>query len=165
MDAAGNMQGVAVQHRYGRSIITSFHAAWSAAAILGALYVTAGEHYSMSLGWSILPVSFVVLLIATVAGPLLLPPETAAPSTVSDHVAESLSPAKGLASTSTPLLLLGLAMTCFWAVDAGVSNWSTLYLRDLLHAGDSAALGYAAYQATALISRLAGDFAVRRLAP
>src|SRR4051812_43033438 len=28
VDAAGNMQAVAVQHRYGRSIITSFHAAW-----------------------------------------------------------------------------------------------------------------------------------------
>jgi sugar phosphate permease len=63
-----------------------------------------------------------------------------------------------------PLLLLGLAMTCFWAVDSSIANWSALYLHDLLRAsGSTAALGYAGYQATALISRLGGDLAVRRL--
>jgi MFS family permease len=55
-------------------------------------------------------------------------------------------------------------MTCFWAVDSGVGNWSALYLRDLLDAADSmAALGYGVYQATALISRLTGDTVVGRL--
>jgi MFS family permease len=63
-----------------------------------------------------------------------------------------------------PLLLIGFAMVCFWAVDSGIANWSTLYLRDVLTAGNStAALGYGAYQTTTLISRLVGDLAVRRL--
>jgi MFS family permease len=160
VDAAGNMQGVAVQHRYGRSIITSFHAAWSAAAITGALYVAGGERWSVPLTWSILPVAVLVLAIALVAGPHLLPLDA---PVAQDLPAESpAASAPALAITSGPILFLGLAMTCFWAVDSGVSNWSALYLRDLLHAGDAAALGYACYQATALISRLAGDFAVRR---
>jgi sugar phosphate permease len=49
-------------------------------------------------------------------------------------------------------------------VDSGISNWSALYLHDLLGAsGSTAALGYALYQATALACRLGGDQAVRRL--
>ncbi len=37
VDATMNMQGVAVQARYGRSLLASFHAAWSVGGILGAL--------------------------------------------------------------------------------------------------------------------------------
>jgi MFS family permease len=79
VDAAGNMQAVAVQHRYGRSIITSFHAAWSAAAIIGALYVAGGEQLSVPLPGSILPVAVIVLLIAVIAGPRLLAREESVP--------------------------------------------------------------------------------------
>ena len=176
VDAAGNMQGVAVQHRYGRSIITSFHAAWSAAAIVGALYVAGGERLSVSLPGSILPVAAVVLVIALVAGPQLLPLDQPVAAPVLPvpvlpvqaggevHADVPVEPGSSFSVTSGPILFLGLAMTCFWAVDSGVSNWSALYLRDLLNAADSmAALGYALYQATALFSRLTGDLAVRRL--
>ena len=164
VDAAGNMQAVAVQHRYGRSIITSFHAAWSAAAITGALYVAGGERLGISLAWSILPMAVVVLLISLVGGPYLhaesSAPEPAEPSELPD-----LQASDGFRITVTrgPLLMLGLAMTCFWAVDSGVSNWSALYLHDLLRAsGSTAALGFALYQSMALVSRLAGDPTVRR---
>jgi MFS family permease len=163
VDAAGNMQAVAVQHRYGRSIITSFHAAWSAAAITGALYVAGGERLGISLAWSILPMAVVVLLIILVGGPYLHAessvPEPSAPEP------SDVEPSGGFRITVTrgPLLMLGLAMTCYWAVDSGVSNWSALYLHDLLHAsGSTAALGFALYQSMALVSRLAGDPTVRR---
>jgi MFS family permease len=168
VDAAGNMQALAVQHRYGRSIITSFHAAWSGGAITGALYVAGCERLSISLAGSIVPVSGVVLLVLVLAGPRLLPLDEPG-----DQRPTALLPGEttdpGTTSTMSvfaagPLLLIGLAMVCFWAVDSGIANWSTLYLRDVLTAGDSkAALGYAAYQTTTLISRLVGDFAVRRL--
>jgi MFS family permease len=167
VDAAGNMQALAVQHRYGRSIITSFHAAWSSGAIIGALYVAGCEHLSISLAGSILPVAGVVLLVFAGVGPHLLPLDepadqrpTASPTS---ETADQEAPSGSSLITSGPLLLIGLAMICFWAVDSGVSNWSALYLRDVLTAADStAALGYAAYQATTLTSRLVGDLAVRR---
>ena len=168
VDAAGNMQAVAVQHRYGRSIITSFHAAYSAAAILGALYVWADEKLDVSLAGSILPAAALVLLVILISGPQLLPAEADPGHELGQEPApEAGAPAAGrrlgIAVTSGPLLLLGLAMTCFWAVDSGVSNWSAIYLRDLLNASDStAALGYGFYQSTALLSRLAGDLSVRR---
>jgi sugar phosphate permease len=162
VDAAVNMQGVAVQHRYGRSIITSFHAAWSGAAIIGALYVAGGERLSVSLPVSIVPIAVVVLAIAAVAGPYLLPLD----ELESDPAppVESVRPKRSLSTTvRSPMFVLGLAMTCFWAVDSGVSNWSSLYLQDVLKADSSAALGYALYQAAGLVSRLFGDLAVQRL--
>jgi MFS family permease len=173
VDAAGNMQAVAVQHQYGRSIITSFHAAWSAAAILGALYVAGGERIDIPLPGSILPAAAVVLLIVVIAGPYLLPRgadpihddeiPSAGPESPGPIPDDAARPGYAIAVTKGPLLFLGLAMTCFWAVDSGVSNWSALYLRDFLHAADStAALGFALYQAMALVSRLGGDLAVRR---
>ena len=159
VDAGANMQAVAVQERYGRSIITSFHAAWSAAAIAGALYVSGGERIDLSLPASILPVSAVVVLVLLAAGPGLLRDEGSAPSPL-----EKADEPGVIARLRTPLLLLGLAMAAYWAVDAGISNWSALYLSDQLHGSDSAAaLGYAFYQASALISRVAGDPVVRRL--
>jgi MFS family permease len=166
VDAAGNMQGVAVQHRYGRSIITSFHATWSAVAIVAALYVAGGERLSWSLPASILPAVAVVLLIALVAGPRLLPPDQPVPRAQPQlpEPSDAAAPGSPLSFKSGQMLLLGLAMICFWSVDSGVSNWSALHLRDTLNAEDSiAALGYALYQATALIARLAGDFVVRTI--
>ncbi len=192
VDAAANMQGVTVQHRYGRSIITSFHAVWSAAAIVSALYVAGGERLSVSLPGSILPAAAVVVLIALIAGPRLLPPDspaekpvpdlpaavaTAAVDTAAVDTAAVDTAAVGTAAVDTAavrtapapltfkrgqMLLLALAMICFWSVDYGISNWSALYLRDTLHATNSAAaLGFACYQALALCSRLTGDFVVR----
>ena len=53
VDAASNMQGVAVQDRYGRSIMTGFHATWSAAAVVGAAYASLTIALDWSLPWSL----------------------------------------------------------------------------------------------------------------
>lgn len=160
VDATANMQGVAVQHRYGRSIITSFHAWWSAAAITGALVVAGAEKLDLSLAASVLPVAAVVLMVAGIGGRRLLAGDDA--DDADRAGGDDREPAGGTAPRRT-LLALGVALTCFWAVDAGISNWSALYLDDALHAGSAAALGYAAYQATSLASRLAGDRVADRI--
>ena len=49
VDASTNMQAVALQHRYGRSILTSFHAAWSAGGIVGSLYTAGTEGLNLPL--------------------------------------------------------------------------------------------------------------------
>ncbi|GAB6899511.1 MFS transporter [Kineosporia succinea] len=159
VDAASNMQGVAVQHRYGRSVINSFHAAWSAAAIVGALYVALSEHVSLDLGLSVAFAAGVVALIAGGPGAWLLPVTTSALPGVSGEPERD----PGFL-TRGPLLALGLAMAAYWAVDSGASSWGAIYLTDTLTSTDSVApLAYGAYQALALVSRLAGDQAVQRV--
>jgi hypothetical protein len=148
VDAGSNMQAVAVQHRYGRSILTSFHAVWSGAGIVGALWVAASN--GLGLRASVLAGAAAVVLLAAVASGGLV---RGAP-VVSTAVAVPWR----------PVLLLGAAMVCFYVADAATSNWSAIYLHDTLHAlSGTAALGYAAYQATGLLARVAGDQVVRRV--
>ena len=147
VDASENMQAVALEARYGRSILTSFHAAWSAGGIVGALY-TAGTH-SWSLTASLVPTAVVVAVIAFAP---YLPGVQAGP----DAATEAQIPWR-------PLLLLGAALVLFYIADSAASSWSTIYLRDGLAATAGVApLAYGAYQTTSLLSRVAGDFLVRR---
>ena len=44
VDATSNMQAVAVEHRYGRPILPSFHGAWTFGGIIGAGYALAAAH-------------------------------------------------------------------------------------------------------------------------
>ncbi|MDF9875115.1 MFS transporter [Cellulosimicrobium cellulans] len=62
------------------------------------------------------------------------------------------------------IALLGAGMLAFPVADSAVSSWSATFLRDVLAASAAAApLGYAAYQAALIVSRLVGDGLVERL--
>lgn len=153
VDAGSNMQAVAVQRGYGRSILTSFHAWWSGAGIVGALWVALGERIGLSLPAGLLIAAAAAALLAAFARRGILPGR------------ELPVPTGPAASVPwRPVVLLGSAMACFYVADAGISNWSALYLHDLLGAAaGTAALGFAAYQGAALASRAAGDQLVRRI--
>ena len=152
VDAGSNMQAVAVQHGYGRSVLTSFHAVWSAAGIVGALWVALSERLDLPLAASVLAGSAAVLVLAVVSGPSLVSGRSVQDAPVS------------IAVPWRPVLLLGAAMACFYVVDGATSNWSAIYLHDALGATDSvAALAYAAYQATSVVARIGGDQVVRRV--
>lgn len=154
VDAAANMQAVDIQHRYGRSILSSFHAAWSGGAILGALFVSAFDGLGVGLRPTVLVAAAVVLVGTLVLRPKLLD--------------SALMPAPAVAEERLviprgPFLALGAAMALFFAIDFSISNWSALYLTDVLFTDlGTAALGIAVYQAAALGSRLTGDLWVRR---
>ncbi|MGW4480329.1 MFS transporter [Rhodococcus triatomae] len=153
IDAAANMQGVAVQHRYGRSILSSFHAVWSVGAIVGALFVSLFAGLDVGFTVTVLIAAAVVAAGALVLGPRLL-------VTGHEHVTAPTAP---LAVPLRPFLALGAAMALFFAIDFSVGNWSALHLTDMLLASTStAALGVAAYQGAGLVSRLTGDMWVRR---
>jgi MFS family permease len=154
MDAGTNMQAVAIQTAGGRSILTSFHASWSAGGIAGALYVAGTERLHWSLGWSIAIPALLTLALGVVSGNLLLRVDRG----------DVVVPADGGSIPWRPVLLLGAAMICFYVTDAGAGSWATTYAHDVLKASASLApVAYAAYQATALLSRIAGDHVVRRI--
>ncbi len=153
IDAAANMQAVAIQHRYGRSILSSFHAVWSVGAIVGALFVSVCAGLDIGLGVTLLIAAAVVAAGTVALGPRLL-------VTGHEHV---IAPTTPLSVPLRPFLALGAAMALFFAIDFSVGNWSALYLTDVLLASTStAALGVAAYQGAGLVSRLTGDLWVRR---
>ncbi|CAL9462692.1 MFS transporter [Streptomyces sp. enrichment culture] len=67
LDASMNMLGVSLQRAYGRSIMLSFHAAYSLGGIVGASLAWVGAHWQLALWVSYLPV-VLVLLPAALAG-------------------------------------------------------------------------------------------------
>lgn len=157
IDAGVNMQAVAVQHAYGRVILSSVYAAWSAGAIVGAGYVAAAESLGLGLTPAVLGAVAIVAVTAGLTAGGLLREGPAAPVDLSLH---------GDRFPARVFLALGLMMVLLFAVDFGITNWSTLYVHEeLATASGTAALAVAVYQLCGLVSRLSADHVIRRLGP
>ncbi|WP_371100155.1 MFS transporter [Streptomyces sp. PU_AKi4] len=156
LDASMNMLGVSLQRAYGRSIMLSFHAVYSAGGIVGASLAWAGAHWDLALWVSYLPVVLVLLPAALVGsrwyvdgGERRAVPET----TKGERTAGGLK----------WLLPLCLVMTVAYIGDSTVSNWSAKYLQDVLGSSEQlATVPYNVYMVTTLLGRAIGDVGVRR---
>ncbi len=158
LDATMNMQGVNLERRYGRSILASFHAVWSAAGILGALLSSANEGLHLPLWAEFGLVAVLGVTGSAFAGPRLVPRSTeraTAPRTGSPT-----------AVRWRPIVLIGIVVALMYLADSATSNWSAEYLRHGLSSGAAfAAWGYAAYQGCMLLGRAGADRVVRRYGP
>jgi HAD superfamily hydrolase (TIGR01509 family) len=155
INVAANAQGIALERRYGRSILSSFHAAFSigglAGAGLGALAAGTGigtrTHFAglaLALGSG-----------ALVGGRWLLPDE-----------ADERPSAPGLVRLPRPLLVLGAAAFFTLLAEGAAVDWSAVYLSESLGTTAAvAALGYTAFSVAMAASRMAGDGLNSRLGP
>ncbi|GAA2814056.1 MFS transporter [Kitasatospora sp. CM 4170] len=174
LDASMNMLGVGLQHRYGRSIMIGFHAAFSLGAILGAALAGLGSHYDAGLPVLFGAAAAVIAPLAVLAGALPRPsaggtlPQPSAggtpnagPAELGDAVREAAE-AAARSIPWRPLLPLCLAMAFAYIADASVSNYSVKYLTDGLHSPeDVAKLSYLGYMVAMLLGRAVGDRAVQ----
>ncbi|MFI9768104.1 MFS transporter [Streptomyces sp. NPDC052415] len=157
LDASMNMLGVSLQRSYGRSIMLSFHAAYSLGGILGASLAWAGAHWDLALFVSYLPVVVVLLPAAFAGSRWYADGEPAA--AVREEAAQGSAAGVGF----KVLLPLCLVMTIAYIGDSTVSNWSAKYLQDVLGSSEQlATVPYAVYMVTTLLGRSLGDFGVRR---
>ncbi|MGW0475833.1 MFS transporter [Streptomyces coeruleorubidus] len=155
LDASMNMLGVSLQRSYGRSIMLSFHAAYSLGGIAGASLAWVGAHWDLALWVSYLPV-VALLLPAVLVGSRWYVDDEAAPA-----VAEKAG--EGQVVVFKWLLPLCLVMTVAYIGDSTVSNWSAKYLKDVLGSSEQmATVPYNVYMVTTLLGRAIGDLGVRR---
>jgi predicted MFS family arabinose efflux permease len=155
VDATMNMQGVAVERRYGRPVLASFHGVWSFGTMIGAL-VTAVTAY---LHWAIVAELGMVALIGTALALAAGPYELRRPEEVVPTAAAASIPWR-------PVVLIGTAMMLMYIADSATSNWSAVFLDKGLHASPSvAALGIFAYQTCMVAGRAVADRLVRRVGP
>ncbi|GLW07398.1 MFS transporter [Microtetraspora sp. NBRC 13810] len=161
VDAGMNMQGVTVERRYGRPVLTGFHASWSAAAVLAALWASFAG--SAGLG---LPVTFgVAMAIGVVISALAVPHLY---GTAEEHVTSDVpgAPAGSAPVAWRAILPLCLAMAALYVGDASVSNFGSVFMDTVLNASAAVIpLALAAYQATTFAVRAGGDLAVGRFGP
>ncbi len=147
VDASSNMQAVAIEHRYGRPILPSFHGAWTFGGIIGAALALAGAHLPL---WTTGVVAVVPL--AALAAPYL-----------ARERGEALVEAQQTAVPWRPILLVGLGMVLFYMVDTASQTWGPTYLDDTVDApGSLVALATLPYLCASLVVRLAGDGLVTR---
>ncbi len=146
VDASTNMQAVALEHRYARPILPSFHGAWTLGGIVGA---------ALALATASMPLPALAAL-AVVPGVVLL-----APFLRRDH--GPTGAAQAVAVPWRPILLVGLAMVLFYMVDTATQTWGPLML-DHTFATPSGLVALATfpYLLASGVVRLAGDHLVGR---
>jgi HAD superfamily hydrolase (TIGR01509 family) len=152
---AANDQGLQLEKQYGRSILSSFHAAFSAGglvgAALGALAAAAALSPRVHFG---LVVSAVALGSAS-AGGRLLPRRRERPP-----------PGPILALPPRTLLVVGFAAFFTLLAEGAAVDWSALYLSHSLGATAAvAALGYTGFSLAMATSRTLGDRLHERFGP
>ncbi|MER7840896.1 MFS transporter [Streptomyces sp. NPDC096040] len=157
LDASMNMLGVSLQRTYGRSIMLSFHAAYSLGGILGASLAWVGAHWHLALWVSYLPVVAVLLPAALLGSRWYVDGKP-------EPVEHGVGASTGSGGVVFKLLLpLCLVMTFAYIGDSTVSNWSAKYLKDVLGSSEQlATVPYNVYMVTTLVGRAIGDFGVRR---
>jgi hypothetical protein len=190
VDASAGIQGVLVQHRYGRAVMSGFFACYTAAAIAGALVMSAlvGAGSGPGAGGALVLAAVVLVGALLLGRPRLvgsdLPLARGAGAGESVAAVEGVpgigveaveavaaapggaepGPAPRLPLPTRGILLFGCVVLAAFVADSAVSTWSTVYLHDTLAASAGVApLGYAAYQAAILLTRLAGDRVVARV--
>lgn len=156
VDAGMNMQGVAVERRYGVQVLNGFHCVWSVFSMAAALWASAAAGLP-------LPLVMAAPMVFAVAGSLYAGRDLC---TKEEETADGAAAPVGGTFPWRPIMPLCLAMAFLYVGDAAVSNFNTVFMKDVLGAGASVIpLAYAAYQAATLVVRLGGDFAARKYGP
>lgn len=152
VDATTNMQAVALQRRYGRSIILSFHGVWAFGAAIGSISATlaTNTHTSLLVFYVAAGVPLAALLLSV--GRFLL-------AGVKDEtVAVDAATGKPPAIAWRPMLAVCAVMALAYFADSTVSSAGGLYVQDGLHGhGWQITIVYFAYAVPFMIGRFAGD--------
>ncbi|MBA9003711.1 hypothetical protein [Thermomonospora cellulosilytica] len=122
VDAAMNAQAVAVERRYGISLLTGFYAVWSVAGICGGLWVALANRLDLSL-----PVGFAVPAVVGAAVSLATGPRLVRKAEEGTGPSAEEMRAAAVRVPWRPVLVVGAAMGVFYLADAAVSNYSAKY--------------------------------------
>ncbi|MBF8192814.1 MFS transporter [Nonomuraea sp. K274] len=153
VDAGMNMQGVAVERRYGTQVLNGFHCVWSVFGMAAAIWASFAAELP-------LPLVMAIPMVFAVAGSLYAGRDLC---TTEEEQVESTAATAAGRFPWRPIVPLCLAMAFLYVGDAAVSNFNTVFMKDVLEASPRVVpLAYVAYQATTLAVRLGGDLAVRR---
>jgi len=157
MDISMNEQAVLVERMAGKPLMSSFHAAYSVGGLAGALI---GSGMASISGVSTL-LHFIIIMLffgaaVVVAYRFLLPSVPVAP--------QEKQPVFSLPERA--LWGLGAIAFCSAISEGAISDWSAVYLTQVMHSNASmAALGFAAFSMTMTMGRLFGDALIKKWSP
>jgi MFS family permease len=153
-DVSINSQGVDVEKRYGRPIMSSFHGMFS----VGGMSCAAGSGLLAYLGIDpvlhLLGAGLLLGIVVIVASNWLLSADIK-----TDHDEE---PVFALPTG----ILLGMSVVAFCGLlgEGAMADWSAIYLQNTLNTGPGlAAAGYAVFSMTMAVGRFLGDWLTQKL--
>jgi len=183
-DVGQNAHGLRVQRSYGRSIITSFHGAWSLGAVVGGLMGVGAVQIGLPLGWHLMGTAVLFIIVGVVAYRNTLPGSDDADTEGIDAGAvhaDALGGAETASGGAAPaehgvrtlrlrpgivVALLTLLAVSGGLVEDGGSSWMTLYMRDYLGAvGGVAGLAYVTLLASQAVGRFTADRLIDGMGP
>ncbi|GAA1158157.1 MFS transporter [Kitasatospora gansuensis] len=155
-DVAMNAQGVEVEQRLGRSIMSGLHGMWSAGGLVASGFGVLAAHQQLDARVQLAVTAVVLAALGwSVCGALI---------DVRPAEDEDAPPRFALPPRSA--LAIGLVGFCAVFAEGASMDWGGVYLRDVTGASPTvAAASFTAFAATMTAARLAGDLAVRRLGP
>ncbi len=163
VDASTNMQAVALEHRYARPILPSFHGAWTLGGLIGAgvtLTLAAIAAGGIDVSGDAADTSSLPLQTLAV---LALVPLFALTRPFLRRVGDPVAAGPKVAVPWRPILLVGLGMIIFYMVDTAAFTWGPTYLKDVFSTPASlVALATFPYLLASGTVRLAGDGLVAR---
>jgi Major Facilitator Superfamily len=155
VNVAANAQGIALERLYGRTILSSFHAAFSVGGLVGAGLGALAARFSMTPRAHLGALALLLTVVGLVVGRRLLPP-----------VAADTARTRMLVRPPRALLVLGAAAFCTLLAEGSAADWSAPYLSQAVRAPAAVAgLGYAAFSLAMATSRTLGDRLHSRFGP
>jgi MFS family permease len=155
-DMAMNTQGVLVEQRFGRSVMSRFHGFWSVGVLAGSAGSALASHVGTDTRLQFLIVALVLATVGAVAARSLLDDVTSAQG----------DPPPRFALPTRLVLLIGLVGLCAVFGEQAGTDWSALFIRrELAGSASLAALAVTAFAATMAAVRLLGDHVIAALGP
>ncbi|MBO1418332.1 MFS transporter, partial [Streptomyces sp. FH025] len=153
-DVAMNAQGVEIEERLGRSIMSGLHGMWSVGGLVASGFGILAAHLDLDPRAQLAVTALVLLALAQPISRGL--PDLRAPEEAEAPPHFALPPRSSL--------VIGLVGFCAVFGEGASMDWSGVYLKDVTGASATvAAASYTAFSLTMAVSRLAGDAAIRRL--
>ena len=152
LDVAMNAQGVAVEKRYWRPIMSSLHGMFSVGGMTGAAATALIAGLDVPLLPHFAGIAALVVVVGTVACRPLLPAS-----------AEGHAEGPGFARPSLAILVPGIVALASLLSEGAVADWSAVYLSSLGAGTAMAAAAFAAFSLMMAAGRFAGDPLVAHL--
>lgn len=154
-DVAMNAQGSALEHRMGTSIMSSLHGLWSVGGFVAAGIATVATRFSVGAPAHLAIMALALLVIGQLAARSL-------PAHGAGGIEEPVERPR-FSFPSGVVLIIALVGFCSVFGEVSGSDWSAIYMRDVMHSGHAtAAATYGVFAALMAFGRLTGDRVVRR---